>query len=91
MSIRAILDNPAVFIGLIRAALILLTTFGVGLTSDQQDGVLETVGAFLAVLSLLLTAGTVAATTSKAAPVLPEGTDVTVRTPVGQPDRVVTV
>lgn len=91
MNLRAILDNPAVFVGLMRALMILLTTFGVGITTDQQDGVLEAVGAFLALLSLVFTAATVQATTPTSAPVLPEGTNVHVTTPAGQPDRIVTV
>lgn len=68
MNLRALLDNPAVLIGLLRSALILATTFGVGITSEQQNGLIETVGAFLAVLSLALSGVTASVTTPKAVP-----------------------
>jgi hypothetical protein len=79
-----ILKDPAVIVGLVRAALILLVSFGVAVTQEQQDAVLMFVGAFLAVLSLVLTAVTASKTTSKANPVLPSGTTVEVITPEGQ-------
>ena len=50
----ALLSNPAVLVGLIRAVLILLITFGVAISQAQQDSILELVGAVLAVISLLL-------------------------------------
>lgn len=53
--IAAILKDPAVIVGLVRATIILLITFGVSITQAQQDAVLQTVGALLAVVSLVLT------------------------------------
>ena len=91
MNLRALLDNPAVLIGLLRSALILATTFGVGITSEQQNGLIETAGAFLAVVSLALTGVTATVTTPKATPTLVEGTEVKVITPEGEPDRVAVV
>lgn len=86
--LRTLLDNPAVLIGLLRSALILATTFGVGITGDQQDGLIEVAGASLAVLSLALTGVTAAVTTPKATPTLSEGTEVLVITPEGEPNRI---
>jgi len=83
-----LLKDPALIVGLIRAALILAVSFGVAITQQQQDAVLMFVGAFLAVLSLALTAVTVSRTTSSSAPTLDEGTVVTVVTPAGQPNKV---
>jgi hypothetical protein len=80
----ALLADPALVVGLIRAALILLVSFGVYVTQDQQDALLAFVGAFLAVMSLVLTGVTVSRTTSKANPVLSSGTTVEVITPEGQ-------
>lgn len=91
INFRLLLDNPAVLIGLIRSALILATTFGVAISSAQQDGILQTVGAFLAVASLLLTGATAVITTPKATPTLTEGTEVKVVTPEGEPDKVTVV
>ena len=79
-----ILKDPAVIVGLVRAALILLVSFGVAVTQEQQDALLIFVGAVLAVLSLVLTAVTASKTTSKENPVLPSGTTVEVITPEGQ-------
>ena len=59
----ALLSNPALLVGLVRALLILLVTFGVAVTQAQQDSILELVGAVLAVMSLLLTGVTLAKTT----------------------------
>ncbi len=84
----ALLKDPALIVGLVRATLILLVSFGVFITQDQQDALLAFVGAFLAVLSLVLTGVTVSKTTSKANPSLKEGTVVEVITPEGQPNKV---
>jgi len=86
-----LLKDPALIVGLVRAALILAVSFGVAITQQQQDAVLMFVGAFLAVLSLALTAVTVAKTTSKANPVLHAGTTVEVITPEGQPNKLTVV
>ena len=87
----ALLANPALVVGLVRAALILLVTFGVAVTGAQQDSILELVGAVLAVMSLLLTGVTLAKTTPVSNPTLPEGTVVEVVTPDGQPNRTAVV
>lgn len=87
-SIRALLTNPAVVVGLVRALLILVTTFGVGLVQAQQDSILEAVGAFLAVASLVLTGVTTVNTTPQAKPVLPEGTVVEIVTAPGERNKV---
>lgn len=84
---NTLLNDPALIVGLIRAALIMLVSFGFALTQEQQDSLLMFVGALLAVLSVVLTAVTVKLTTSLAKPVLPEGTLVTVVTPEGEPNR----
>lgn len=84
----ALLKDPALVIGLIRAALILLVSFGVYVTQEQQDAILMFTAALLAVMSLVLTAVTVSRTTSSTAPKLDEGTVVEVITPEGQPNRV---
>ena len=91
MDWRAILANPAVLTGLIRAILILLVTFGVGVSQPQQDSVLEAVGALLAVISLVMTGVTTTLTTSRDKPTLDEGTNVEVITPTGEPNRNVTL
>lgn len=83
---RVLFENPAVLVGVFRALLILLVTFGVALTQAQTDSVLELVGSLLAVISLTLTAVTAKITTPKEAPTLPQGTVVKVVTPAGQPD-----
>ena len=87
----ALLSNPALLVGLVRAALIRLLTFGVAVTQAQQDSILELVGAVLAVMSLLLTGVTLAKTTPVSNPTLPEGTVVEVLTPEGQPNRTAVV
>jgi hypothetical protein len=84
----ALLKDPALVIGLIRAALILAVSFGVYVTQDQQDAILMFTAALLAVMSLVLTGVTVSKTTSSSAPVLDEGTVVTIVTPEGQPNKV---
>jgi len=87
----ALLSNPALLVGLVRALLILLVTFGVAVTQAQQDSILELVGTALAVVSLLLTGVTLAKTTPESNPTLPEGTVVEVVTPEGQPNRTAVV
>jgi len=84
----ALLKDPALIVGLIRAAMILLVSFGVYVSQDQQDAILMFTSALLAILSLVLTAVTVSKTTSSAAPVLKQGTIVEVVTPEGQPNKV---
>jgi len=84
----ALLKDPALIVGLIRAAMILLVSFGIFVSQDQQDAILMFTSALLAILSLVLTAVTVSKTTSSAAPVLKQGTIVEVVTPEGQPNKV---
>jgi hypothetical protein len=86
-----LLKDPALIVGLVRAALILAVSFGVAITQQQQDAVLIFVGAFLAVLSLVLTAVTVSKTTSVTNPTLKQGTTVEVITPEGQPNKLTVV
>jgi len=87
----ALLADPALLVGLVRSALILAVSFGVGITQAQQDSLLMFVGAFLAVASLVLTQVTRINTTPTAKPVLTEGTVVVVATPQGQADKLVTL
>ena len=82
----ALLQDPALIVGLVRATLILVVSFGVAITQAQQDSLLMFVGALLAVMSIALTAVTRAKTTPVANPVLPTGTTVEVTTPEGQPN-----
>lgn len=84
---KALLADPALLVGLVRASLILLVSFGVGFSQEQQDSLLIFVGAFLAVVSLVLTSVTVAKTTSVANPVVPAGTTVEVVTSADVPNR----
>ena len=87
----ALLSNPALLVGLIRAILIFAISFGVAISQEQQDATLMLVGSFLAVVSLLLTGVTMSKTTPVANPTLPEGTVVEVLTPEGQPNRTAVV
>jgi hypothetical protein len=87
----ALLKDPALIVGLVRATLILVVSFGVAITQAQQDSLLMFTGALLAVMSILLTGVTVSKTTSKANPVLPAGTTVEVITPEGQLNRLATL
>jgi hypothetical protein len=84
----ALLKDPALVVGLIRAALILLVSFGVYITQDQQDALLMFTAALLTVISLVLTGVTVSKTTSNSSPVLKQGTSVEVITPEGQANYV---
>lgn len=86
-SIRALLANPAVLVGLVRVVMILVVSFGAAMTQGQQDSILEATGALMAVLSLALTGVTVTQTTPTSAPVLGEGTVVEVVTPPGERNR----
>jgi hypothetical protein len=86
-----LLADPALIVGLVRSILILLVSFGVAVTQAQQDSILMFTGAFLAVLSLVLTGVTLKVTTPVANPVLPTGTTVNVTTPKGQADYLKTV
>lgn len=87
----ALLQDPALLVGLVRSALILAVSFGVAVTQAQQDALLMFVGAFLAVASIVLTQVTRINTTPTANPVLMAGTTVEVTTPAGQPDYLKTV
>jgi len=82
----AILKDPALIIGLVRATLILLVSFGIYVSQDQQDAILMFTAAVLTIISLALTGVTVAKTTSVANPVLKAGTSVEVVTPEGLPN-----
>jgi hypothetical protein len=86
-----LLSDPALVVGLIRAALILLVSFGVYVTQDQQDAILMFTAALLTVISLVLTGVTVSKTTSKVNPELAVGTTLTVITPEGEPNRLTVV
>ena len=87
----ALLKDPALIVGLVRAILIFAVSFGVAITQEQQDATLMLVGSFLAVVSLLLTGVTLAMTTPVSNPSLPEGTVVEVLTPEWQPNRTAVV
>lgn len=84
--------NPALIIGLVRAILLFLTSFGFTITVGQQDAVVGLVGAIiLVVISLAGTWATLHATTPVAAPVVPAGTAVTVKAPSGAVSHVTKV
>ena len=51
----ALLKDPALIVGLVRAILIFAISFGVAITQEQQDATLMLVGSALAVVSLVLT------------------------------------
>lgn len=87
----ALLKDPALLVGLVRAILIFAISFGVAITQAQQDATLMLVGSVLAVVSLLLTGVTMSKTTPVSNPSLPEGTVVEVVTPEGQPNRTAVV
>lgn len=53
--IERLLGEPALIVGLVRAVIILLVTFGVPFTDPQTEAIVETVGLFLTVVSLALT------------------------------------
>lgn len=84
--VSKLLENPALLVGLVRAAMIFVVSFGVGITQPQQDSLLVLVGAFLAVASVVLTGVTLRTTTSTANPTLNVGTPV--KTPSGAPAAV---
>jgi len=83
---NTILGDPALWIGLIRATMILLVSFGVALNDAQMAAVIAFAVAFMAVASMLLTLVTRRTTTPKADPQIPQGTAITVITPAGQPN-----
>lgn len=87
----ALLKDPALVVGLIRAALILAVSFGIYVTQEQQDAILMFTAALLTVVSLVLTGVTVSKTTSNTSPSLKQGTTVEVITPEGQPNRLTVV
>lgn len=69
-AIKNVLADPAVIVGLVRASLILVVSFGVAITQEQTDALLAFTGAVLAVLSIVLTSVTYANTNPKADSVL---------------------
>ena len=84
--VSKLLENPALLVGLVRAVMIAAVSFGVGITQPQQDSLLELVGFFLAVASLVLTGVTLRTTTPSANPTL--DVDTVVTTPSGAPAAV---
>jgi len=64
-----LLKNPAVIIGLARAAIIFATTIGWAVTSAQQDAALNLLAVLLTVISLAFTGVTTATTQRKPVPV----------------------
>lgn len=69
-TIKTVLSDPAIVVGLVRSIMILAVSFGVALSQDQVDAVLATVGAGLAFLSLALSAVTYSNTNPKTDSVL---------------------
>ena len=63
--IAAILKDPAIIVGLVRAFIILLVTFGINVQQNQQDAILAFVGVLLTVISLGLTGVTYSLTDPK--------------------------
>jgi len=59
------LKDPAIIVGLVRATIILIVTFGVTVTQGQQDAILAFVGVLLTVISLALTGVTYSLTDPK--------------------------
>lgn len=84
--------TPAIVVGLIAAVANLLNAFGIASISQEQ---LDSINALVPFLLLLLGAGGVGYAQNKSTPVsdpvLPQGTEVTVTTPPGQPDEKVTL
>lgn len=80
---QRILEEPVFTQALVVAVIAMGTAFGLGWTGAQ-------VGAVTAFSAALLGFLTRKAVTPVAQPVIPEGTSVTVTTPAGVPDRVVT-
>ncbi|HEX5012704.1 MAG TPA: hypothetical protein VFV72_01000 [Candidatus Limnocylindrales bacterium] len=76
--------NPVRAQALVQAVIGVATAFGLGWTAQQ-------VGAVMILSAGLLAFLTETAVTPVAAPVIPEGTTVTVTTPAGEDDRTVTV
>lgn len=70
--------EPTVLVDAVRAFLVMLSLFGVSLTSDQIDAVVAFVGSLLAAVAFLgVTAWLRSKVTPVAAPQLPAGTTVT--------------
>jgi len=70
--------EPTVLVDAVRAFLVMLSLFGVSLTSDQIDAVVAFAGSLLAAVAFLgVTAWLRSRVTPVAAPRLPEGTSVT--------------
>ena len=63
--IKRLLGDPALLVGLVRAGIILLASFGVAITDDQTAAIVGFLGIFLAVVSLALTGVTRALTEPK--------------------------
>jgi hypothetical protein len=91
LTMNSLLNDPALWIGVIRTGMILLVSFGVAITEPQQAAVLAFAGAVMAILSLALSGVTRKLTTPTAAPVLPQGTTVEVVTPAGRDNQSVTL
>lgn len=86
-----LLKDPALVVGIVRSVLILLVSFGIGLTDPQVQAILNLTGLLLAGISLALTGVTRATTTPTANPSLEQGTLVTVVTPSNEPNKHVIV
>ena len=71
--------EPAMVLAFVQAIIVLGVAFGLKLTPEQT-------GAILAVTAVLLGLLTRTKVTPTAAPELPQGTEFTVVTPVGQPN-----
>lgn len=92
MDFTGVLKNPALLVGLARAAMLVIVSLGVSITQNQQDSIATLIGAAIAVVaSLTLTGVTIAKTTPVSAPELREGTTVLVVTPPGQPNKITTL
>jgi len=67
--VSALLKNPAVIIGLVRALIILLSVYGVKVTSEQTNAILDFLAIGLTVTSLALTGLTYTTTQRKPVPI----------------------
>ena len=74
-----IVKQPALIVGLVLALLGLLSALGLVVSEEQVAAVVAFVGALLAVLGALVTRSQV---TPVKAPLVPTGTDITVKDPV---------
>jgi uncharacterized membrane protein YGL010W len=81
MNLGELIRHPAVVTGLLRALLAVAVSFGLQVTQEQSEALMNLQTAIFVVLSLVLTAGTVATTQRKPAPAdevvigPPEGND----------------